>query len=149
MNICHLELATANSFIATHHRHHKIVRGHRYSIGAIDNGFLVGVAIVGRPVARELDWNLTLEITRLATNGTRNACSFLYGACARAGKALGYTTIHTYILDTELGTSLKASGYTFSHMSQGRDWGKTRSTDILDRLQGELTQNRQCWKKDL
>ena len=105
-----MSLADANGFVAEHHRHHKPVRGHKFSLGCMANGRLAGVAIVGRPVSRYLDDGLTLEVNRLCTDGTKNACSFLYGAAARAAKVLGYHRIVTYILDTESGVSLRASG---------------------------------------
>ena len=79
-----ISLAVANGFVAEHHRHHKPVRGHKFSLGCMVDGRLVGVAIVGRPVSRYLDDGLTLEVNRLCTDGTKNACSFLYGAAARA-----------------------------------------------------------------
>ena len=72
-----VSLAEANAFVALHHRHHKPVRGHKYSLGCFREGQLVGVAITGRPVSRYLDDGLTLEVNRLCTDGTRNACSFL------------------------------------------------------------------------
>lgn len=75
-----MSLADANRFVAEHHRHHKPVRGHKFSLGCMANGRLAGVAIVGRPVSRYLDDGLTLEVNRLCTDGTKNACSFLYGA---------------------------------------------------------------------
>ena len=102
-----MSLADANRFVAEHHRHHKPVRGHKFSLGCMANGRLAGVAIVGRPVSRYLDDGLTLEVNRLCTDGTKNACSFLYGAAARAAKVMGYRKIITYILDTESGTSLR------------------------------------------
>jgi hypothetical protein len=128
-----VELKTANAFVAEHHRHHKPVQGHRFSIG-VSNGTLRGVAIVGRPVAR-LAGSPTevLEVTRLCTDGTKNACSMLYAAAARAGQALGYKRIQTYILDTEDGTSLRASGWTDMGPAGGGLWkhtdGKPRRTD--------------------
>ena len=77
---------------------------------------------MGRPVARAIDqWN-TVEVTRLCADGTRNACSFLYGACKRAAKALGYSRIITYILESEDGTSLKASGWNYSYTTVGKSW---------------------------
>lgn len=79
-----IALADANDFVARLHRHHKPVVGHLFSLGAVLDGKLVGVAIVGRPVARMRDDGLTAEVTRLCTDGTDNACSFLYGAAARA-----------------------------------------------------------------
>lgn len=85
-----VSLAEANAFVAEHHRHHKPVRGHKFSLGCMVDGQLVGVAIVGRPVSRYLDDGLTLEVNRLCTDGTQNACSFLYGAAARAARTIGY-----------------------------------------------------------
>lgn len=70
-----INLKTANAFVQQHHRHHKPTRGHKFSIGVSDNGALVGVAICGRPVARRLDDGYTLEVNRLCTDGTPNACS--------------------------------------------------------------------------
>ncbi len=77
-------LAEANAFVAQHHRHHKPVTGHKFSIGCMENGRLVGVAIVGRPVSRYLDNGFTLEVNRLCTDGAKNACSMLYAAAWRA-----------------------------------------------------------------
>lgn len=122
-----ISLADANAFVARHHRHHKPVTGHKFSIGCTENGELVGVAIVGRPVSRYLDDGLTLEVNRLCTTGAKNACSFLYGAAARAAKALGYRKIITYILDTEPGTSLRAAGWVCAGLAGGKRWtGKRR-----------------------
>lgn len=117
-----LELAEANAFVAEHHRHHRPVVGHKFSIGAALGDKIVGAVIVGRPVARMRDDGMTLEVTRLATDGTRNACSFLYGAAARAGFALGYKRIGTYILDSEPGSSLKAAGWKLIGTAGGGSW---------------------------
>ena len=108
-----LHLRDANRFVAEHHRRHVPVRGHKFSIGLLRDGALVGVAIVGRPVARALDDGLTAEVIRLCTNGPQNACSRLYAACWRAAKAMGYKRFITYILDSETGASLRACGWTF------------------------------------
>lgn len=125
MDVVHIELKEANAFVLKHHRHHKPVVGHRFSIGAMKNEELIGVAIVGRPVARAVNAQTTLEVTRLCTDGTRNACSFLYSACVRAGIALGYQKIQTYILESETGTSLKASGWLFESNTAGGQWKHT------------------------
>lgn len=101
----------ASAFVDAIHRHHKAPQGARWAVGATtieDPTKLVGVAIVGNPVARMLDDDYTAEITRLASDGTKNACSFLYAACTRAAKALGYQRLLTYILLSEPGESLKA-----------------------------------------
>jgi hypothetical protein len=105
-----------------HHRHHTPPRGHKYSIAACADGEIVGVVIVGRPVARRRDDGMTLEVTRLCTNGRRNACSFLYGAAARAAFALGYARIGTYVLKSEPGTTLKAAGWKLIGETPGRSW---------------------------
>lgn len=122
MTIERLELAEANAFVRQHHRHHRPVVGHLFSIGAALEGRIVGVAIVGRPVARGRDDGVTAEITRLATDGTRNACSFLYGASARAAFAIGFKRIGTYILASEPGTSLAAAGWRQIAEVRGRSW---------------------------
>lgn len=82
----------------------------------------VGVAIVGRPVSRHRDDGLTAEVTRLCTDGTKDACSFLYGAAARAAFALGFKRIGTYILAKEPGTSLTAAGWRLIGETPGRSW---------------------------
>lgn len=117
-----LELAEANAFVREHHRHHRPVVGHVFSIGASLDGKIVGIAIIGRPVSRHRDDGVTAEVTRLATDGTRNACSFLYGASARAAFALGFKRIGTYILATEPGTSLTACGWRLIGETPGRSW---------------------------
>ena len=113
-------LSEANAFVARHHRHHKPVTCHKFSIGCMKDGRLAGVAIVGRPVSRYLDDGLTLEVNRLCTDGTPNACSFLYGAAWRAARALGYRKIVTYILDTESGASLRAAGWDCAGLAGGK-----------------------------
>ena len=100
-----ISLRDANEYVRQHHRHHKPVAGHKFSIGCEADGELVGVIIAGRPVSRYLDDGFTLEVTRLCTNGAKNACSFLYGAAARAAAAMGYKRIITYTLESENGAS--------------------------------------------
>lgn len=108
--------------MALHHRHHKPAVGHKFSIGCEADGELVGVVIAGRPVSRHLNDGTTLEVTRLCTDGTKNACSFLYGAAARAAKEMGYARIITYTLDTENGANLRASGWNCQGKAGGLQW---------------------------
>lgn len=115
-------LGEANAFVAAHHRHHMAVVGHLFSIGAAIGDKIVGVVVVGRPVSRFRDDGLTAEVTRLCTDGTQNACSFLYGAAARAAFALGFKKIGTYILASEPGTSLTAAGWRLIGETPGRSW---------------------------
>jgi hypothetical protein len=103
---------TACGFVVDHHRHHRRPAGFKFAVGvANDADQLVGVAIVGRPSARHFQDGLTLEVTRTATDGTKNANSMLYGACTRATFALGYRRLVTYTQAGETGASLRAAGW--------------------------------------
>ena len=137
MRVIPLTLKEANDFIARHHRHHKPVVGHRFSLGAcVVDGSVIGVAVVGRPVSRMLPFYSVAEVTRLATDGSSNACSFLYGACARVAKEMGFQRIQTYILESEPGTSLKAAGWTFGGMTTGGSWNTPRRKRREDQPMG-------------
>lgn len=63
-----------------------------------------------------------LEVTRCCTDGTRNACSFLYAAAWRATRALGYRRLITYTLRDESGVSLTASGWRIVGATKGGKW---------------------------
>lgn len=117
-----IELKQANEFVARLHRHHDPVYRDKLRIGCEVDAKLCGVVQLGRPVARALDDGKTIEVVRLCTDGTPNACSFLYGRAARVAKDLGYSRIITYILDTETGISLRASGWKFDGMTRGGSW---------------------------
>lgn len=143
-----VSLAQANCFVDRHHRHHKPVRFHKYSIGAAaKDGRLVGVCIVNRPVNLRMDDGFTLEIARLCTDGTPNACSFLLSRAARAAAALGYERIQTYTLADEsvrsYGGSLRAAGWLFSHSSKGGTWNTTSRR----RQDKHPTGDKFCWMK--
>lgn len=111
-------------FISQHHRHHLPPQGWKFGIAVNDGQKIVGVITVGRPVARHLDNGLTLEVTRCCTDGTKNACSMLYGAAWRVSQSLGYKRLITYILKTESGTSLKASGWRLVGEAGGGSWNR-------------------------
>ena len=106
-----VELKEANNYINLYHRHNAPVARDKFRVGCEVGGELVGVVQVGRPLARTLCDGKTLEVLRLCSNGDRNVCSFLYSRAARIAKELGYEKIITYIMDTENGSSLKASGW--------------------------------------
>lgn len=120
-----ITFSDACAFVARHHRHHAPPVGHRFSIAVNDGSEVVGVAIVGRPVARNFDDGWTAEVIRLCTDGTKNAASKLYAAAWRCARAMGYKRLITYILKSEPGTSLRAAGwkelYTTSDRPQGWD----------------------------
>lgn len=101
----------ALAFIAAVHRHHGRPHGYRFAVGVAAGDTLVGVATAGRPSARELDNGLTVEVTRVTTDGTPNACSALYGACWDTAKAMGYSRAVTYTQAGESGASLRGAGW--------------------------------------
>jgi hypothetical protein len=117
-----IDLREANEFVGRNHRHHKKVIGHKFSLGVAAGDEVVGVAIVGRPVARMLDDGWTLEVTRICTDGTSNACSKLYGAAWKATKALGYKKLITYTLPEEGGASLRGAGWKCVGEAGGGSW---------------------------
>ena len=153
VKLCHLELRDANAFVEANHRHHKRIQGHRFSLGAMVKDRLVGVIIIGRPVGgtHQTDWT---EVTRCCVDGTRNACSFLYGAAARASTDLGFIRIQTYILDGETGVSLKASGWRFDRLSHPVGWHHHGGDDGAPgrygrQVEAHLQPRKQLWYRDL
>jgi hypothetical protein len=139
--------ADANAYVRDVHRHNKPTLGAIFCLAVVDEvavelplvharhrvtiesqHALHGVAIAGRPVARALDDGLSIEVLRIATDGARNACSMLYGACRRAARALGYRRVLTYTLPHEGGASLRAAGFRLDG-NAGRPsahWGSSR-----------------------
>ena len=123
MELQPITLKEARRFVDLHHRHHKAPQGGLFAIGLNNGDKVIGVAIVGRPVARMLQNGYTAEVTRLCVlEGYYNSCSMLYSACWRAARAMGYRKLITYILESENGTSLIASGYRLVGKAGGGTW---------------------------
>lgn len=112
----------AFAFIEQMHRHHRKPVGSVFQLAASNGEKIVGVAVIGRPNGRHQQDGFTLEVTRLCTDGTKNACSILYAAAWRTARELGYRKLITYILNTEPGTSLKASGWKLIGERGGGSW---------------------------
>jgi hypothetical protein len=112
----------ACEFVRTHHRHHQPPVGWRFGLACNNGVKVVGVIMVGRPVARHLDNGFVAEVTRCCTDGTRNACSMLYAAAWRAARALGYQRLITYTLASEPGASLRGAGWKCLYEVRGRSW---------------------------
>jgi len=127
-----ISLKEANDFVNKHHRHHKGTTGYKFAVSLYEADKLIGVAICGRPVSRHLDNGKICEINRLCVIGNQNACSQLYGACVQIAKHMGYEKIITYILKSESGASLRASGFACEGEAGGTHWtGKrNRGQDI-------------------
>lgn len=135
--------ADASRFVDEFHRHCEPPRGHKFSVGAARDGQLVGVVMVGRPVARGNDDGWTLEVTRLCVlERERNAASFLLGAAARAAFAQGYRRLCSYTLQTESGASMRAAGWHEVAAIKGRKWSceaRPRVENALrDKIRWEL-----------
>lgn len=124
MKTCPLTLKEAREFVRARHRHHTAPVGGLFAIGIEDGSDVVACVIVGRPVARMLDDDYTAEVTRLCTDGTRNACSMLYRAAWRASRAMGYRRLVTFTLATEPGTSLRGAGFQLVGQAGGGTWSR-------------------------
>ena len=140
LEIVPIDLAEAKVFIDEHHRHHIAPIGHKYSLGLSDGEKIVGVATIGRPVSRHLDDGWTLEVNRLCVlPDIPNGCSKLYSAAWRVAKNMGYKKLITYILDSETGTSLYASGWKLVATNNGGSWSvKSRPRVDKHPTQGKM-----------
>ncbi len=128
MELKPISVKHASSFVRANHRHHDAPQGAKFALAAWHGGELVGVAMVGRPVSRMLDDGMTAEVIRVATDGTPNACSFLYGAAKRAAQAMGYRKVVTYTLAEESGASLRAVGWDRIGVAGGGSWSRKART---------------------
>jgi len=122
LNLRPIKFREASAFVLNNHRHNKPPVGHIFSIAVYDDERLCGVCMVGRPVGRYFDDGLTLEVNRCCTDGTKNACSMLYGAAWRAAKALGYRRLVTYTRQSENGASLRAANWRCDGPAGGTHW---------------------------
>lgn len=153
-----ISMSAANTYVEINHRHHSRAQGCKFCLSVYDNDRLCGVAIVGRPIGVHDDDGLTLEVTRCCTDGTKNAPSCLYSAAARVAKAMGYQKIQTFILESESGTSLRASGWRLESENAGKAhaWNSTRDKahktceqlTLFDR-KPEITQKKKKYSKML
>lgn len=119
-----ITLREANAYVVANHRHHGAVRGCLFCIAAVHADDVHGVAIIGRPVSRLLDDGTTAEVTRLATDGARNAASMLLRAAWRAASAMGFRRMVTYTLPSETGASLRGAGFRLVGKAGGGSWSR-------------------------
>lgn len=136
MHIIPITYKQASEYVNKNHRHHNASQGCKFCIGVKEGDELVGVAMCGRPVSRIYDDGLTLEINRVCTNGYKNACSTLYGACVRIAKQMGYKKVITYTLESEDGASVKASNFKCEGVAGGTHWSgaRNRGQDIPNQM---------------
>lgn len=141
-----IELKAANAYVAENHRHLDPVHRDKWRLAAVDDsGKIIGVVQAARPTARYLDNGMTIDIVRCCTDGTRNACTFLLGRAERIAKAMGYSKMISYILESETGVSYKAAGWHKEADTIGHDW----SCPSRPRKTTAPTCNKQRWAKDI
>jgi hypothetical protein len=143
LSLVPITLREAAAFIEEHHRHHDPPRGCVFCVAVANGAKVVGVAVIGRPVSRMLQDGWTAEVTRVATDGARNACSILYGAAWRAARALGYRKLVTYTLPEEGGASLRGAGWKIIGEAGGGSWSRTNRP----RVDTHPTQGKLRWEK--
>lgn len=127
-----ITLREARAFVTRVHRHHKAPQGGLFAVAASEGDVVRAVVIVGQPVARMLNDGWTAEVTRLASDGARNACSLLYAAAWRAARSMGYRRLVTYILKEEDGTSLRAAGWRLIGEAGGGKWSRAGRPRVDD-----------------
>ena len=120
-----ITFAEAAEFVRRHHRHNAAPVSWKFGCAVNDGGKVVGVVMIGRPVARGFDDGWTVEVTRLCTDGTKNAASKLYRAAEKAAMALGYRRLVTYTRSDESGASLRAAGWRVIAERSARSWAKS------------------------
>lgn len=140
-----ITLRRANDFVAEHHRHsgRTARNGGKFAIGALFNGELVGIAIVGNPLSATLMDGVTAEVTRLCASPTapRNTCSFLYGRCWRIWQQMGGQRLVTYTLKSESGASLRGAGWRIAgEVKPHKRWGNKVAADGIERADQEIYQ---------
>lgn len=145
LQIVPCSITDARAFVDQNHRHHRAPLSGLFAVGLACGEVVIGVAIIGRPVARALQDGFTAEVTRLATDGTANACSMLYRAAWRAARAMGYRRLVTYTLATERGSSLVGAGFKAVGKVAARSW-HTASRPRVDKtpLQEKIRWEMRC-----
>lgn len=144
--VVHIDRDEADEFVRTWHRHHEPAVGDLFRIGLLDleAGAICGIAQAGRPVSRMLQDGITVEVVRLATDGTEHAASALYRAIWRATLALGYKKLITYTMADEGGASLRGAGYKLIGVAGGGSWSRPSRPRIdthplQEKLRWEMT----------
>jgi hypothetical protein len=151
LRVVPISLEEARTFVGDHHRHSAPAGIARFAIGLRSGDDMVAVSVVGNPKGQGLQNGLTFEVLRVASIALPrvNACSRLYGACARSALAMGFRRGVTYTRVDEPGSSLRASGWWPTARVDGRDWNTGNkqlrwlpglylpTTEVIDRIRWE------------
>lgn len=124
MELRDISIRDAMRLVKTWHRHLDPPQGAKFALAAWQEDKCVGVALVGRKIAR-MEKRGTAEVLRVATDGTRNACSFLYSRAKRAAQALGFGRVVTKTLPAEGGASLRAVQAKALGKTRAQQWDRT------------------------
>jgi len=115
LRLAPIDLAPARAWIQREHSHLDAPTGGKCAVAVevLDGGGwrLCCVALLGRPVSRELQAQGCAEVLRVASDRTPHAASKALAAITRAGLALGYTRIVSSTLLGEAGTMYAAAGW--------------------------------------
>ena len=131
-------LRDANDFVEKWHRHSARTSndGGKYAIGLEHDGQIVGVAIVGRPIARLLHEEGAAELLRLCTSpaAPKGSGSKLYSRAKRIWQLMGGTLFHTYTLKHESGATMRGAGvHEAAAEIDGQQWDRpSRPRDEKD-----------------
>ena len=141
MTIVPLTLRAANDFVEQHHRHSARTSndGGKFAIGLEHDDQLVGVAIVGRPIARMLQDGSTAEVLRccVSPDAPKGACSALYARCDRIWKLMGGKRVVTYTLQRESGASLRSAGLIPTKEIDGAQWTRAKRPRSIKAIHDE------------
>ena len=123
-----MSFARAADFVRRHHTHNAAPTAWRYGAAIVNGSTLLGVVMIGNPVACGLMGRGTVEVNRLCIRRdvprtlAWNACSQLYGWAAREAEVRGFERIVTYTRADEEGGSLRAAGWNRDAQVRGRSW---------------------------
>lgn len=142
MRLRPISIKAANRYVKEWHRHLDAPQGARFALSAWDGERIVGVALVGNPIARMAMDGWTAEVIRVATDGTPNVCSWLYARAKRAAQALGFERVITKTLPEEGGASLRAVGAKQLGIARAQQWDRINrrreEAPLMEKLRWEL-----------
>lgn len=157
LHVCPITLRAANDFVQEHHRHNGRTSrdGGKFAIACYYGVELVGVAIVGNPLSatymnKEIYGHVG-EVLRTCTkeNAPKGCVSFLYGACTRICREMGYDRLISYTLTDESGASLRGAGWknTANTKPVAPGWRKKdrlSATRIYQEVMGKVKHRWEC-----
>ena len=124
-----ISIREAGEFTSKYHHSHRPVKFCRFAIGLYKYKKLIGIATAGRPVSYNTDQQEVLEISRIATDGTKNSSSLLLSRITRIARLFGYKYLSAYVLAHQEAYGLRAAGFHFSGYTR-RNYRKNKSPEV-------------------